>query len=101
MNKYKVKVYKTVVHEFLVDIYANSEEDIKKIVNDSPDADDIINTVNTEDTHFEDSIYDQNLSDICDWEWMLNPYNDDVIEETYELGKIDLKDENKNKRQQL
>lgn len=91
MNKYKVKVYKTVVHEFLVDIYANSEEDIKKIVNDSPDADDIIDTIDTEDLHFEDSIYNPNLKEMCDWDWMLDSYNDDIIEETYELGPIDVK----------
>lgn len=23
---------------------------------------------------------------MCDWDWMLDSYNDDIIEETYELG---------------
>lgn len=90
MNKYKVTVYKTIVQEFSVDIYANSEEDIKKIVNNSIDFDTTSNIEDLmDDEHFEDSIYSN--SNIDEWNWLLDAYDEDVIEETYELGEINKK----------
>nr|DAT90440.1 MAG TPA: hypothetical protein [Caudoviricetes sp.] len=87
MNKYKVTVYKTIVLEFSVDIYANSEEDIKKIVNNPIDFDTTSNIADlANDEHFKDSVYSN--SDIDEWNWLLDAYDEDIIEETYELGKI-------------
>lgn len=87
MNKYKVKVYKTIVQEFYVDIYADSEEDIKKVVNGFIDSDTI--DFFYDDKHFENSVYCN--TDIDEWDWSLDPYNEDIIEETYELDEIELK----------
>ena len=96
MNKYKVTVYKTIVQEFSVDIYANSEEDIKKIVNNSIDFDTTSNIEDLmDDEHFEDSIYSN--SNIDEWNWLLDAYDEDVIEETYELGEINKKKKNMKK----
>lgn len=89
MNKYKVKVLKTTVREFFVDICANSEEDIRRIEAGSIEyMDDAV--YNDED--FEYSIYNWELCDIADWDWQLDAYNDSIVDETYELGTIELID---------